>query len=62
MFILQGLYNQGKSVGSVSFSGDRESQGIHNVVKENYSIMITLVREKRIITQKRVSIDQGNTT
>ena len=37
----------------------RESQGIRNGVKENHSIMITLVRWNRIVTQQPVSIDQG---
>ena len=50
-----GFIRSGKRKGKVSFLVEskkvRESQGIHNVVKENRSIFRTLLREKRIVTQ-----------
>ena len=50
-----GFIRSGKRKGKVSFLVEskkvRESQGIHNLVKENRSIFRTLLREKRIVTQ-----------
>ena len=50
-----GFIRSGKRKGKVSFLVEskkvRESQGIHNVVKENRRIFRTLLREKRIFTQ-----------
>ena len=45
----------GKVIAEVSFLAESgkvgESQGIHIVVRENHNIIITLVREKRIVIQ-----------
>ena len=58
-----GFIRSGKVKGaSVFFSLVRESQGIGNVVRENHSMIITLVKEKRIVTQWPVSIDQVKAT
>ena len=50
-----GFIRSRKIKGKVSFLVEsekvRESQGIHNVARGNRSIMRTLVREKRIVTQ-----------
>ena len=58
-----GFIRSGKVKGaSVFFSLVRESQGIGNVVRENHSIIITLVRDKRVVTQSPVSIEQVKVT